>query len=312
MGWEGQGAGASIASLDGDPRPELLLMAYDNPGGANTFRWRVGWNLGANGVASFWEPGFRTVAGVGWEGAGAGLGIGNVNGDPRPDLFFMAYDNPARDNSFRYWMLPDAGAAQPLRLEMDKLAGIDWPPASAGRNGRAQSLRDIYLPFGIDLALHQHDGEIRDPLPGVCFGDADLAAFMQAHRNSPPPGGVWHMHGGIVTCSPENLLGIMFDAAQRRGFAVFANAFGTFERQERVLRTTAHELGHALCLYHSDADAWRATGPESGTGRTVMNQTGVLATDWGYALSGGELHKIIDRSKRRWQPQSGFAFGSCH
>ena len=78
------------------------------------------------------------------------------------------------------------------------------------------------------------------------------------------------------------------------------------------MRTTAHELGHALCLYHNDGDAWRASGPTAGAGRTVMNQTGVLATDWGYAWSGGEMGKIIDRSKRRWQPHSGFAFGTCH
>ena len=313
VGWEGQGAGAAIANLDGDPRPELLLMAYDNPGGANSFRWRVGWNLGPNGVAQSWEPGFRTVPGLGWEGAGAGLGIGNVDRDPRPDLFFMAYDNPARDNSFRYTMVPNLGAAQPIWLEMDKLAGVAWPPATAVRNGVSQSLADIYLPFGVALDLRQDNGAIPDALPAACFSDADLDGFLVANMNTPPPpGGAWHMYGAFLTCSPDGLLGVMFDGAQRRGFAVFMNAFGATEQQERIMRTTAHELGHALCLYHNDGDAWRASGPTAGAGRTVMNQTGVLATDWGYAWSGGEMGKIIDRSKRRWQPQSGFAFGTCH
>jgi hypothetical protein len=286
-------------------------MAYDNPAQANSFRWRVGWNLGMNGVAQSWENGFRTVAGVGWEGAGAGLDAGNVDTDPRPDLFFMAYDNPAGANTFRYVMLPNAGAAQPISLEMDKLAGVAWPPASATRNGRTFTLADIYLPIGIGLDAQQNQDAIADPAPGTCFSDPDLDNFLNANMNSAPPAGslAWHMYGAFLTCDQSGNLGIMFDGLERRGFAVFMNGFND---QERVMRTTAHELGHALCLYHNDGDAWRVAGPAAGSGRTVMNQTWTLAADWGYGWSGGEMHKPEDRSKRRWQPRSGYAFGICH
>jgi hypothetical protein len=84
-----------------------------------------------------------------------------------------------------------------------------------------------------------------------------------------------------------------------------------FTSDDRRLRTAAHELGHAICLYHSDGDAWRATGPVSGTGRTIMNQTAVLASDWGYAWDAGSLHLAYERSKARWRPLSGFGFGNC-
>jgi hypothetical protein len=310
VGWEGQGAGASIANLDNDPRPELLLMAYDNPANGNSFRYRVGWNLGTNAQAQSWEPGFRTIAGVGWEGQGAGITMANLDGDARPEIVAMAYDAPDRDNSFRYVIQRNVGAAQRIWLEMDKLAGVAWPPASVVRNGRTNTLPDIYRRLGIEVDVRQHEGNIADPLPGTCFTDADLDAFLTAHYNNPPsPAGPWHKYAAYLTCDTGGNLGVMFDGTDRRGFAVFMNGIGA---QERVLRTTAHELGHSLCLYHTDGDAWRPGGPTAGTGRTVMNQTWTLATDWDYGWSAGSWHKIYERSKRRWQPQSGFAFPSCH
>jgi hypothetical protein len=114
------------------------------------------------------------------------------------------------------------------------------------------------------------------------------------------------MYAVLVTCHVDGILGVMFDAAQRRGFAQFMNAFTSDDRR---LRTAAHELGHAICLYHSDGDAWRPGGPIAGTGRTIMNQTAVLAADWGYAWSANDLHLAYDRS--RWRPRSGVAFGTC-
>lgn len=312
VGWEGQGAGMAVASLDADPRPELLLMAYDNPARANDFRWKVGWNLDASGRAQRWDPGFRVVPGLGWEGAGAGLAVGNLDSDPRPDLIFMAYDDPPQANNFRYVVRLNEAVAQNVWLEMDKLTAVAWPPASAVRGGRSFTLSDIYWPLGFAIDVRQHEAAIADPLPGACFSDADLDNFRATRMNDPPPAGstAWHMHAAIVDCHTDGILGIMYDTAQRRGFAVFMGAFGG--DQARILRTTAHELGHALCLYHSDGDAWRPGGPATGQGRTIMNQTGQLAGDWGYAWSAGSTHKVLDRSKRRWAPRSGFGFGVCH
>lgn len=313
VGWEGQGAGAAIANLDGDPRPELVLMAYDNPSGANNFRVKIGWNLGTNGVAQRWDPGFSMTDGVGWEGQGAGIALANLDGDARPEMVLMAYDNPSGANSFRYVVKPNFAPAQQVWLEMDKLAGVNWPPASATRNGQTLSLPQIYGPLGIALTIRQDRGDIADPLPGTCFSDADLDNFRAANMNSPPAAGsgAIHSYAAYVTCyTSAGTLGIMFDTGPRRSFAVFMNTLGG--DQSRILRTTAHELGHSLCLYHNDGDAWRPSGPIASGGRTVMNQTAVLASDWGYAWSAGELHKLEDRSKRRWLPGSGYSFGNCH
>jgi hypothetical protein len=313
VGWEGQGAGSTIANLDNDPRPELILMAYDNPAQANGFRYKVGWNLGTNGIAQNWDTGLTTVDGVGWEGQGAGIAMGNLDDDPRSDMLLMAYDNPAQANSFRYVVRRNIGPAQEIWLEIDKLANVNWPPNTANRNGRDYSLAQIYRPLGIAINMQQNQASIADPLPGACFGDADLDGFRAANMNSPPPAGspAWHMYAEFVTCyTTPGILGIMFDSGPRRSYAVFMSQFGG--DQQRIMRTFAHELGHALCLYHTDGDASRPSGPVAGAGRTVMNQTSVLAADWGYAWSAGEMHKVWDRSKQRWRPNSGFAFGNCH
>lgn len=50
VGWEGQGADAVITNVDTDPRPDMILMAYDNPAQANNFHYKVGFNLDAGGI----------------------------------------------------------------------------------------------------------------------------------------------------------------------------------------------------------------------------------------------------------------------
>lgn len=46
----GQGAGIAIGNIDNNPMPDVVIMAYDNPAGANSFRYRIGWNLNRDGT----------------------------------------------------------------------------------------------------------------------------------------------------------------------------------------------------------------------------------------------------------------------
>ncbi len=115
VGWEGQGAGVGYGDFNNNGRPDMVLMAYDNPAYGNTFRYRVGWDINfSTGTASSWTS-YQEVAGVGWEGQGAGLAIHDINNNGKEDMIFMAYDNPAGNNSFRYkigWDINTAGNAQ--------------------------------------------------------------------------------------------------------------------------------------------------------------------------------------------------------
>jgi hypothetical protein len=113
MGWEGQGAGIAVTNLDGNPRPDLIVVVYDNPSGANNFRYKIGWNLSPGGAVTTWS-GVTQVDGLGWEGQGAGIGITNLDTNTRPEMVFMAYDNPAGPNTFRTkigWNVDASGIA---------------------------------------------------------------------------------------------------------------------------------------------------------------------------------------------------------
>lgn len=101
VGSIGDGAGVAFADLDNNPRPDMILMAYDAPSGANQFRYRVGLNVDAAGQTRQWSAPIA-IPGVGHLGEGAGLTVTNLDNNPRPDLIFMAYDSPSGANTFRY------------------------------------------------------------------------------------------------------------------------------------------------------------------------------------------------------------------
>ena len=132
VGWEGQGAGIAFANLDANPRPEMVLMAVDNPQGANSLRYRVGWNVSTSGQTANWT-GF-TVGGLGWESDGAGIAFTNLDNNPRPEMILMAYDDPDKSNSYRYrigWNVDSNGAASTWSNSYT-VSGQGWAGEGAG------------------------------------------------------------------------------------------------------------------------------------------------------------------------------------
>ncbi len=113
VGNEGQGAGVAFADLNRNGKPDIVVMAYDNPAQGNSFRYRIGWDFNySTGKASSWASGYKTVGGVGWEGEGAGIAFADLDGNGIQDMILMAYDAPAGPNNFRYrigWNLSTSG-----------------------------------------------------------------------------------------------------------------------------------------------------------------------------------------------------------
>ncbi|MEZ5966832.1 MAG: hypothetical protein R3F56_23535 [Planctomycetota bacterium] len=113
LGWESQGAGCSIGDVNRNGRPDLVFMVYDNPAGANSFRYVIGWDLQSNGLPVSWSP-MRSVGGVSYEAHGAACAITYLDRDPRPELILVAQDNGSGADTFRYrigWNLDAAGVA---------------------------------------------------------------------------------------------------------------------------------------------------------------------------------------------------------
>ncbi|MFC1977957.1 PKD domain-containing protein [Chloroflexota bacterium] len=115
IGDETAGGGAAIANINGDNegRPDLVLMGIDDSEGENVFRYRVGWDLNSSGIANNWSEVIQ-VEGIGWETAGGGAAIADINHNGKLDLLLMGIDNPEGANEFRYrvgWDLNSSGIA---------------------------------------------------------------------------------------------------------------------------------------------------------------------------------------------------------
>jgi hypothetical protein len=128
-----EGADLAITNLDGNPRPEMLLMAYGNFEKTSTFRYKIGWNLNANGEAAGWGN-FIEVPGISEKSQGAGLAITQLDNNAGPEMILMVYENPAQENSFRYkigWNLNHTGEAQSWTGYF-QAPGVGWEAEGAG------------------------------------------------------------------------------------------------------------------------------------------------------------------------------------
>jgi hypothetical protein len=149
----GQGAGVAVWDLDKNGKPEMILMAYHYQKGVNSFRYTVGRDLAPTGEAVSWTGNYIEIEGVGEQAHGAGIAIGDINVNGKPDMIFMAYDAPKRQNRFRYkigWDVDAAGIASrwSMYVEVDGLGhiaeGAGVALADLDRNGRPELLLMAY------------------------------------------------------------------------------------------------------------------------------------------------------------------------
>jgi hypothetical protein len=95
------GGGADIADIDRNGRPDLVLMSVDNPEGANSFWYYIGWNLTATGQPASWSGKFQ-LDGLGFDNAGGGLALGDLDGNGQPEMVLVAIDDPSGANQLWY------------------------------------------------------------------------------------------------------------------------------------------------------------------------------------------------------------------
>lgn len=108
-----------------------------------------------------------------------------------------------------------------------------------------------------------------------------LSDLMHITGESPLRGRAWELHLLLLSkASLPGLAGIMFDAEgllQRQGAAVFTAPFQGATRDQKIIRTIVHELGHALNLAHRF---------ERSVGRA--DSTSYMNYDWRYRGGGQE------------------------
>lgn len=185
-----------------------------------------------------------------------------------------------------------------VELEFDRMAGTAFPPSQMV-NGQTVTLETIYDQAGVRLTVEEDETNIAE-LPSVdpCINDAELSSLENGHRHvSLFPSSAcpfvfcntYHLYGVVVNhayellgaCVPGFIAGVMWDHHTRSAFAIFYEGTSLPTNPAHFLRTTAHEIGHAFNLHHSD-----------GNGTSIMTQTDDLTGDPVYQFSDHSLDHL--------------------
>ncbi|WP_460719311.1 galactose oxidase-like domain-containing protein [Nocardia heshunensis] len=91
---DNQDCGIAVADLSGNGTLDIVVLMVDNPPGQNSGNYRVGHALAADGTVGQWGPWLQVPDWWGWENQGAGIAIGDLSGNGRPDLVVFLVDHP--------------------------------------------------------------------------------------------------------------------------------------------------------------------------------------------------------------------------
>ena len=118
VGHDAQGASLALTNLDGNRRPELILLAHDIPASpeAIALRYKIGWNLNFSGITTNWSDAIAVPVSDWPEVQGAGVTISNLDENPRPDMVALIYFKTKAENRFIYkigWNLTRSSKSPP-------------------------------------------------------------------------------------------------------------------------------------------------------------------------------------------------------
>ena len=149
--WENQGADCAVADVNDDGALELVLLVIDNPAGQNAGLYRTA-AIAADGTASGWSPWAAVPDWFGWENAGAGLAVGDLDGDGTPELLVLVVDSAAGKNDAYYsvgWRLAGRGRPADGWGPWRKVPGWQFHENQGG----AVTLADLDADGSLDLVV---------------------------------------------------------------------------------------------------------------------------------------------------------------
>jgi hypothetical protein len=178
-------------------------------------------------------------------------------------------------------------ACTETRLELDKMAGTAFP-GTVTVDGEVVTIPRIFARGDVLIVVDEDQTAIA-PLAGVdCLDAAASDALVLANRQSPIDSDTYSCYG--FTCTRHHVYGIIADhlncgdatvagetdTANRESFVVYfahpnISISATQHSEFTLLRTAAHELGHAFNLHHADNVGQTLMLTGSGTTNLVLS-----------------------------------------
>lgn len=202
-----------------------------------------------------------------------------------------------------------ASGPQALTVRLVRYQGASPLTSAPDTTGRHYDLGGIFQPVNLQVNV------VPEPVRPYPFGsqyltEVDISTLAADPAAVPQPWTVtgYLLHMGTMPGELGVLLG-----TRRDQFAVFTSAHPAGNhRQARVLRTTAHEIGHALNVFHDDGDGTQPCCSGTGDGRSLMNQDQCLdQTLWTFQLAVREVQHFMQHPLPSLDPGGSVKFGDC-
>ncbi len=165
------GGGVAVRDLNGNGKPDLILMAVNDLDGANSLTFMIGWDLDANGKVTGGYSQHTTDAILGDRTEGAGLAIADLDGNGSPEYIIDTVDDPDGANRHNYLIGWNANAqGTPESISQRYIAAGSLSSTCAGGGlaicdidyngkpdmallsvGKLQYANQVHVDWGMDL-----------------------------------------------------------------------------------------------------------------------------------------------------------------
>ena len=98
FGYESQGGGMAVGDIGGSGAPDLVVFHIDHPSGGNHGWYRIGWDIGQDGIIASWTDPSEIPGWFGGKNQGGGIALGDINGNGILDLMAFNVDHPSGGN----------------------------------------------------------------------------------------------------------------------------------------------------------------------------------------------------------------------
>lgn len=204
----------------------------------------------------------------------------------------------------------DTDGPKALRLRVIRYQGGPTLESPVTAGGTTASLEQLFADVKLQVTL-----DVQPELPNPFGSGALKPEELHNLLTTPVPGASdWQVAAFLIPNGVQvGDLGALIAERTRDRFAVFGKAHAGDKR--RILRTTAHELGHALNLFHNDGDGDFACCAGEGsprTGTTVMNKEECLRPGMReFRFGPAEKDHLLKHPIDNVRPNSHAPFGTC-